>query len=447
MDSSSKEKSKRNRWTWLLFFLALLMSFTCVCSSTYLALNLLPNQVANTSLIAVNQANYHGGPGESKLFAPLEDEIINAAATDEAGLQLTPETDIDSTIIIATPVALVYPSVTPTLLPTPVVVEFATATASATIAPTHTPRATATPTARATATATQLSPSATPTNTITPWPTSTPTPTYTATAVPTNTQPPPATNVPSTATFTPTPTQTSSPTQTPSPTQTQTPSPTETPSPTATATQTATPSPTPAQFALLVVGSLTLNVTDTNLTTRLESLGYTVVPVDDDLAIPGDAVGKALIVISPSTISTVLDTTFRDATVPIVVAESRIYDEMGLTGTVVDVDNGTANNESQITIINPTHSLAAGLSGTVTVLSSPDQIRWGVPNVNAVTIATLASDSNKYAVFAYDTGAVMPGLTAPARRVGYFISPASGPLLTSDGWLLFDAAVNWAVGS
>ena len=179
----------------------------------------------------------------------------------------------------------------------------------------------------------------------------------------------------------------------------------------------------------------------------MEGLGYTVAPVDDDLVTSADAAGKALVVISATAISTKVNTTFRDVTVPVMVAEGLLYDEMGMTGTVENVDNGTAANESQITIIDPTHPLAAGLSGTITVLTNIDQVRWGVPNDNAAKVATLASDNNKFTVFAYDSGAVMPGLSAPARRVGYFLTPTSGTLLNSNSWLIFDAAVNWAVGS
>jgi len=39
----------------------------------------------------------------------------------------------------------------------------------------------------------------------------------------------------------------------------------------------------------------------------------------------------------------------------------------------------------------------------------------------------------------------MVGLTAPARRVGFFLSDTATP--TADGWTLSDAAVRWATNT
>ena len=98
----------------------------------------------------------------------------------------------------------------------------------------------------------------------------------------------------------------------------------------------------------------------------------------------------------------------------------------------------------QIAISSSSHPLAAGLSGTVTVLSSSDVMYWGVPNGNAAKVATLTGDSNKATLFAYESGSSMPGLTAPAKRVGFFLGDNSGTKLTNDGWQLFETAVSWA---
>ncbi len=45
----------------------------------------------------------------------------------------------------------------------------------------------------------------------------------------------------------------------------------------------------------------------------------------------------------------------------------------------------------------------------------------------------------------YETNVVMPGLTAPRRRVGFFYTASSASLTTSGG-LLFDNAIKWAAG-
>jgi hypothetical protein len=40
----------------------------------------------------------------------------------------------------------------------------------------------------------------------------------------------------------------------------------------------------------------------------------------------------------------------------------------------------------------------------------------------------------------------MFGLSAPARRVGYFLDIQASTRLTTEGWILFDAAVEWTAG-
>jgi hypothetical protein len=37
-------------------------------------------------------------------------------------------------------------------------------------------------------------------------------------------------------------------------------------------------------------------------------------------------------------------------------------------------------------------------------------------------------------------------VTAPARRVGFFMNSGAGSSLTANSWNLFDAAVRWASG-
>jgi hypothetical protein len=70
----------------------------------------------------------------------------------------------------------------------------------------------------------------------------------------------------------------------------------------------------------------------------------------------------------------------------------------------------------------------------------------GSPNGNAIVVATLPG-STTAGIFAYDSGASMPGLTAPARRVGLFLGDNTATSLTANGTALFDAAIRWAAGT
>ena len=59
-------------------------------------------------------------------------------------------------------------------------------------------------------------------------------------------------------------------------------------------------------------------------------------------------------------------------------------------------------------------------------------------------MATVSGDPNKAVIFAYEAGAEMVGLTAPARRVGFFFQNYDENKYNFRGVNLFDAAVLWA---
>src|SRR5262249_59915450 len=113
---------------------------------------------------------------------------------------------------------------------------------------------------------------------------------------------------------------------------------------------------------------------------------------------------------------------------------------IAMTGPTSDVDYGTVDGQTQLTIVNATHPLAAGLSGTVGVAVDPIKMRWGLPGANAITIATAVGQPTRATVFACEQGVTMADGTtlAPARRGGLFVWPR---YLNLAGWGLFDAAV------
>jgi hypothetical protein len=156
-----------------------------------------------------------------------------------------------------------------------------------------------------------------------------------------------------------------------------------------------------------------------------------------------DATGKTLVVVSSTITSTDVNTKFRTVTVPVVTWESGIFDDLGMTGTVSGTDFGTQASQTQVNVVASTHPMAAGLSGLVSA-SASSAYTWGVPNANAARVATLSGNSTRYVMFGYDSGAAMPGLSAPARRVGLFLGDTTATSLTANGWALFDASIRWA---
>ncbi|HJP93501.1 MAG TPA: SBBP repeat-containing protein [Pyrinomonadaceae bacterium] len=205
---------------------------------------------------------------------------------------------------------------------------------------------------------------------------------------------------------------------------------------------------TQARNALLVANSTTLGVGDNAVKTRLQNLGYTVTVKgsgNNNAIQTSDANGKTVVLISSSVTSANVLAKFRHVPIPMIIWKSDLFDDQGMTGSILNADFGTATGQTQLAIVNSTHPLAAGLTASPTV-SASSSFTWGNPNTNAARIATLVGDATKFVIFGYDNMATMvgPNLDAPARRVGFFLTDLTSNGLTPEGNSLFDAAVKWA---
>lgn len=204
-------------------------------------------------------------------------------------------------------------------------------------------------------------------------------------------------------------------------------------------------------IALFVASSTTLSNADNQLRNRLEILGLQVTVKSASAATSADANGKVLVVISSTVTPSSVNTKFRNVAVPVLTWESELYDDLGMTPTSSG-SFGTQSGQKSLTLT-AGHPLAAGLSGTQLVFNEPNTpsltstFNWGKPNSNAARVAATVGDSTRIAVFGYPAGAAMPGLVAPARRVGFFAGDTSATNFTSNGWALFEAAVNWSLSS
>jgi hypothetical protein len=189
---------------------------------------------------------------------------------------------------------------------------------------------------------------------------------------------------------------------------------------------------------------------DQALHDRLEQLGFSVEVVN-----PDEHEGSMLeplshaqvVVLSPSIYTTELSEELVSLPVPMVALESSAFSRLGLTGLTWKRDVGPADQRyKEVVITKPGHPLAAGLTGQTTVLQKRQLLRWGLPSDDAVIVAQFpGAPAGQSALFAYERGSEMPGGRAAARRVGIFLG--NGRVirsLTTDGWRLFDAAVNWS---
>ncbi len=197
---------------------------------------------------------------------------------------------------------------------------------------------------------------------------------------------------------------------------------------------------------LLVYGEGKFNQGDNLVSAHLLKSRYLVtLRSDRDVAIQ-DADGMDLVIISDSVDTNLLGAMFREVQVPVLCSEHQQLDDLGMTDLNYGADFGKALNRQTIKITDPDHTLAANLNGTVLVSNKGFAMGWGVPGESAVCVGALegleADAGKRYGLFSYEFGDEMPGLTAPAKRVGLFLSSKVWKHLTPNGKKLFDVAVD-----
>lgn len=117
--------------------------------------------------------------------------------------------------------------------------------------------------------------------------------------------------------------------------------------------------------------------------------------------------------------------------------------------------HGATVDQVSLVITNPSHPLAAGLSGRVQVYRVLREMNWGaVANLapGAEVIATLPDYPDAAVIYYVPKGGQLAdGQPAPGLRIHYFIENENGPgthnLMTEAGFRLFDAAVSYALSA
>jgi hypothetical protein len=198
---------------------------------------------------------------------------------------------------------------------------------------------------------------------------------------------------------------------------------------------------------LFVVGPDPLTRGDSAILDRLRGLGFVVSIISATDVTTQSAEDVDLAFISRSVRSPEVNPSFRDLPTPLFVTEHALYSSLGMTGDQPEDSGVDTLSVTDLTIVDATHPLAAGLSGIVTVLEpGKGQYGFGVPGPSAVVVANLVDETRGAAIFAYDEGTDMVGLVAPARRIGWFLDIQAATRFTPEGWTLFDAAVAWTAG-
>jgi len=193
----------------------------------------------------------------------------------------------------------------------------------------------------------------------------------------------------------------------------------------------------------------------------LEGLGHTVTYFDDNESeadMEAAAAAADLVWISESVGSGNVNTKITEVEIPMIVGEPYAWDEMGMTLNSPCITSDVATTD--IEIINPSHFLAAGLSGTVTVLTDitgPDGVaQFANGKVGgqgtSIAIATLADGQTYDQIVVYEKGAELAvnptdgsGPTAADIRIGMFFHYYGHTMLNDNAYALMEAAVKYVL--
>jgi hypothetical protein len=197
------------------------------------------------------------------------------------------------------------------------------------------------------------------------------------------------------------------------------------------------------------VNSLKLIPADEAVRERLERLGFSVTLKTAQEVTLAHADGAALVLVSTSVHSGIdaAVKSLRSTRAPLMTWEWHLFDDYGMTGLQETVDYGTDPARDHIAIVDRSHPLAAGLSGSVRVTTESMDLHWGKIGPAGIVIATVDGAPKHATIFGYESGAEMFGLRAPARRVGLFMTDDSPVKFTPQAWTLFDAAIRWCSSS
>jgi hypothetical protein len=198
-----------------------------------------------------------------------------------------------------------------------------------------------------------------------------------------------------------------------------------------------------AEKIVMVAAENPLNASDTAIKAHLEALGFEVEPHSTNEAQPVSTAGADGLLISESVSSGNVTDAYKNVDIPLMTSETYIFDDMRFA------PDGTFEHTvgTGITIIDPSHPIAGGLSGNVEVATVAAEICSCSAIMLEGDFIANSQASGQTCLAAFEAGALdMDGIPIPARVVYYFAHNNLVPSLTPEGWKLVENSVLWAMG-
>lgn len=202
---------------------------------------------------------------------------------------------------------------------------------------------------------------------------------------------------------------------------------------------------------LLYVGASTdkARLVDEPAQRYLASLGFKVTFADQ--AEDGSrADGQDVVVVSSTISSRIVGAKFKDSRAAVILWETFVADDMGITGLRQGIDYGEEKKNSPLWLVNAPHPMQGGLPNGMLAAhkGKTASLHWGRPAGGATVIATVAGEPEKATVYGFEKGAMMgDNFVAPGRRVILFVNTDTFGDLSPEGLKLVDCAFAWAAGA
>ncbi|MEZ5215020.1 MAG: Calx-beta domain-containing protein [Ilumatobacteraceae bacterium] len=193
-----------------------------------------------------------------------------------------------------------------------------------------------------------------------------------------------------------------------------------------------------ASTVAFVSGLASGTTKDQPVIARLGDQGYEVTIVDDDALAPASVQGYDLIVLSSSVSLDKVGTKLTDLAVPVVSWEGYLTDELGLAAKGTE----TPSAYTTVDVVGSGHPVAAGLSGSTSVLSSATMMNQAAGVAPGVVVIATAERGRPRSSQPMSAPNSPPAWLRPAESFEWtYLSP---PQSLANGWAIFDAAIEWA---
>jgi len=193
---------------------------------------------------------------------------------------------------------------------------------------------------------------------------------------------------------------------------------------------------------VMVGAAVPLGAEDQMIAEHLEKLEFEVEPHAHDETHPVDLAGVDGVFITESTSSSNITSAYKDATVPVINAETYTYDDMSFA------PDGSFNSDPDdtIVIVDSDHPITQGFKGEVKIHETPQNVMSCSDMQGDVHILATVAGNGNVAISFYEKGAKLIDGTALARRVNIFPHTTAITSLTDDAWTLIERSVLFGLG-